>query len=50
MRGAVVPYLYTLGFLRTFDKDVGICSSTLEPNNILYLSDYQIIHSIFIVI
>lgn len=29
MRGAVVPYLYTLGFLRTFDKDVGICSSTL---------------------
>lgn len=43
MRGAVVPYLYTLGFLRTFDKDVGICSSTLEPNNILYLSDYQII-------
>ena len=26
------------------------CSSTLEPNNILYLSDYQIIHSILVVI
>jgi|GEM_PF-3135816 len=25
-------------------------SSTLEPNNILYLSDYQIIHSILVVI
>ena len=25
-------------------------NSTLEPNNILYFSDYQIIHSIFIVI
>lgn len=25
-------------------------SSTLEPNNILYLSDYQIIHSILFVI
>ena len=25
-------------------------SSTLEPNNILYFSDYQIIHSIFFVI
>ena len=25
-------------------------SSTLEPNNILYLSDYQIIHSIIFVI
>ena len=24
--------------------------STLEPNNILYLSDYQIIHSILVVI
>lgn len=25
-------------------------SSTLEPNNILYLSDYQITHSILVVI
>ena len=25
-------------------------NSTLEPNNILYLSDYQIIHSILVVI
>lgn len=25
-------------------------SSTLEPNNVLYLSDYQIIHSIFFVV
>ena len=45
MRGAVVPYLYTLGFLRTFDKDVGICSSTLEPNIAKYQSDYQILTS-----
>lgn len=29
--------------------DAGI-ASTLEPNNILYLSDYQIIHSILVVI
>lgn len=43
MRGAVVPYLYTLGFLRTFDKDVGICSSTLEPNIVKHQSDYQIL-------
>lgn len=27
-----------------------LISSTFEPNNILYLSDYQIIHSILIVI
>lgn len=42
MRGAVVPYLYTLGFLRTFDKDVGICSSTLEPTDLVYMPDNQV--------
>lgn len=26
------------------------CGYTLEPNNVLYLSDYQIIHSIFFVV
>lgn len=38
------PERYTFGFMEKSDY------FTLEPNNILYLSDYQIIHSILIVI
>lgn len=37
------------GFATTF-LQISEISSTLEPNKILYFSDYQIIHSIFIVI
>lgn len=38
------PERYTFGFMEKNDY------FTLEPNNILYLSDYQIIHSILVVI
>ena len=39
----------TFRFATTFLK-INEIGSTLEPENILYLSDYQIIHSILIVI
>lgn len=42
-----IVYLYS-GFVRTSCQIKQ--GSTLEPNNILYLSDYQIIHSILVVI
>ena len=42
-------------FFRISVAEIGLggqnnVDSTLEPNNILYLSDYQIIHSILVVI
>ena len=46
--GYCVVY-FCLGFVRAFYQ-INEIDSTLEPNNILYLSDYQIIHSILIVI
>ena len=36
--------------LATTSLGINEIGSTLEPDNILYLSDYQIIHSILIVI
>ena len=44
-RGRKILYYAT----ETKDFEYSDCF-TLEPNNILYLSDYQIIHSILIVI
>jgi len=46
--GYCVVY-FCLGFVRAFYQ-INEIDSTLEPNNILYLSDYQIIHSILVVI
>ena len=46
--GYCVVY-FCLGFIRAFYQ-INEIDSTLEPNNILYLSDYQIIHSILVVI
>ena len=50
MRGAAISTSISKGFLRAYSRNVVAYSSTLESNNILYLSDYQIIHSILIVI
>ncbi len=48
--GLLSIYQCTSGFLRTF-KNVEIArSSTLEPNSIIYLFDYQIIYSIIFII
>ena len=38
------------GFLRTFKNVEMARSSTLEPNSIIYLFDYQIIYSIIFII
>ena len=46
--GYCVVY-FCLGFVRAFYQ-INEIDSTLEPNNVLYLSDYQIIHSIFFVV
>lgn len=56
---ASIPHIYSgvgycvvyscLGLSTTFIQ-INEINSTLEPNNILYLSDYQIIHSMFFVI
>ena len=47
--GVLGTFISGKGPSTTFLKIDGI-SSTLEPNNVLYLSDYQIIHSIFFVV
>ena len=51
--GFTVGWNNEIGFApeyTTTSLEINEISSTLEPNNILYSSDYQIIHSILIVI
>lgn len=43
-------FICLLGFSQDLQRRWIARSSTLEPNNVLYLSDYQIIHSIFFVV
>ena len=45
----IASFIVVIG-LSTTIHSINEISSTLEPNNILYLSDYQIIHSILVVI
>ena len=46
-RGAAAYFIFKV--FQNLLAEIGF-GATLEPNNVLYLSDYQIIHSIFFVV